>query len=199
MYKLVSLFAVILFAGCSSVPVTEIKDSTDNTEYIDSGSVTQIIRPVASAAAIAPVYNREASSISSTMSAQPESIASYIPVNSASSQEIVVKVKKVVKIAKDIKAVISETNQEITIADNTAHDEKSNAPDHPSNTGVKISLLGMLLEFTVGNNDNWSTIWKLIVLILFVYGGLRLINFIFDGKQRRRNKTSFVQKLFLQR
>lgn len=50
-------------------------------------------------------------------------------------------------------------------------------------TGAKVSFLGMDLEFWLGQNDSWATVWKMLTLLLVSYGGFRAINYIFGKKE----------------
>jgi hypothetical protein len=58
-----------------------------------------------------------------------------------------------------------------------------------SRTGAKVQFLGMDLEFWLGQNDSWSTVFKMLTLLLVTYGGFRWINSIF-GRRTRRRKLS---------
>lgn len=101
---------------------------------------------------------------------------------------VVDKVKKVVKIVKIVKQELSKSDKPPAADALPAPlPAPPAAPTHISATGAKVQVFGIDLEFWVGNNDSWSTVWKLIVLMLFVYGGLRSINLLFD---RFKLKTS---------
>ena len=47
---------------------------------------------------------------------------------------------------------------------------------------VSTVFLGIDLEFWLGQNDSWSTVFKMLTLLIATYGGFRGINFLFSKK-----------------
>lgn len=106
-------------------------------------------------------------------------------------KEGVAAVKKAQKVFNAVKDALKEDGAGTPVAESKGSVEPippmpAPAPQPaplPAQTGARVDILGMGLEFWVGNNDSWSTVWKLLVLMLFGYGGLRAINFVFDRRK----------------
>lgn len=187
MRKLFLIILPLLLVGCATVAppifVTTTQMSiqpTPEAVYLESSPSSTIplinehpTHRLESLAVPKAYFNPDASMISNGtgIAASTEKVA-IIPI-----------IKKAVKVVKSIKDAVSDEK----LPDTPLAEAKASPPlpaPIPSPTGAKIQILGIDLEFWVGNNDSWSTVWKLIVLVLFVYGGLRLINLLIQRGEK---------------
>lgn len=164
-----NLFLVILpllLAGCATV--------------IPPTFITATRTPIQSVPELVYSANTVSSADMPTIEEYPKSLIvsnEATPVTSVNTVAIIPALKKVVKVVNAIKTAVADEKP----VEAPPVEAKALPPvpaPIPSPTGAKIQILGIDLEFWVGNNDSWSTVWKLIVLVLFVYGGLRLINLL---------------------
>ena len=54
------------------------------------------------------------------------------------------------------------------------HDPETNKDD---NVRYRVEVSAPGFRFSLGDEDSWQTVAKIIVLILAVYGGIHLINY----------------------
>lgn len=180
MKKIIFVLALTL-AGCSSVPVMQTKEVSYLAGMVSESSLEDIteLQPVVSAPA-SPTPTTSAAPIKST------EIIESAPVKAVETTPKKI-VSKTLTVIKAVKVALDTTEEQPKESPKTV--AKESPPPAPNNnpfpaTGAKLQVLGIDLEFWVGNNDNWSTVWKLIVLILVVYGGLRIINLLISRGEK---------------
>lgn len=102
------------------------------------------------------------------------------------AKKVVTSVKAVVAAVKEVKAQVdtfSENSEPPAVPVRTdSRPTMPVAPPYDSRTGAKIQFLGIDLEFWLGQNDSWSTVFKMLTLLIATYGGFRGINYLFSKK-----------------
>lgn len=177
--KIAALALILLLSGCATSTnfVKEVVDEIKTVQTQVEPNKTVVLEDKSTGVEIPP--------------------GALEPAGSSSAQAVekikegVAAIKKAQKIFNAVKDALKEDSAGTPVAAGSGTvtpippqpEPKPTPAPAPAQTGARVDILGMGLEFWVGNNDSWSTVWKLLVLMLFGYGGLRAINFIFDRRK----------------
>lgn len=184
--KFAALALAFLLTGCASTShkfVQEIVKEVESVQVDTSKEEAPVIAKESTGAAI------PAGALEPVGSAAPSDMNPAKAIEKV--KEGVAAIKKAQRVFEAVKKALDTDSAGTPVAESKGTVEPipplpAPAPQPaplPAQTGARVDILGMGLEFWVGNNDSWSTVWKLLVLMLFGYGGLRAINFIFDRKK----------------
>ena len=176
MTQLLLLALTLALAGCSTRPqVTAVPPAVQIT--VPSAAEIEVIEPESAIAAPAPApfVNTVVDAIKSGQ------------VTIDKVKKVATSVKAAVAAVKEVKAQVDTFNPD-TVQESPVPvpaDPRPTmpvAPPYDSRTGAKIQFLGIDLEFWLGQNDSWSTVFKMLTLLIATYGGFRGINFLFSKK-----------------
>lgn len=174
--KYLLLALPILLAGCSTVQLVEPVENKVQLVEKSTSEPTELVHEIIEIVEI-----------------EPAATPATVNTEDVKTTSVIEKVKSAVSTAKKVKKTVDEIKAvwEDNPAPNntppenlpTQHTPDMAPPyDYKTGTGAKVSLFGVGMEFWLGNNDSWSTVLKLLVLLLVTYGGFKYINYFFDKK-----------------
>lgn len=197
--KFILLALPFILVGCSSAPIVE-ESLTKDIDAVAVEAPTQTIlpeQPLKVEIASAPKVSAAKETI--VYDVAPSIAPEEKPISVESSGQIydkiksaIVTVKKIKKTVDEVKEIWEEKDPEpipAPLPANSPLPDMAPPPDYRVGTGAKVSLFGVGMEFWLGNNDSWSTVLKLLVLLLVTYGGFKAINYFFDRKNNQQLKT----------
>ncbi len=176
MRKLFTLILPIFLVGCATVQTESVLETVQPT-------------PVFAPTPAPPPLVLLPTAPDTALATMPEPVSAPMPAPVTASKPISIKAA----VIKKVYAILAEESaKDIPVPDQPAPSvplrvPKPTAPGPDYRTGAKIQFLGIDLELWLGQNDSWSTIFKMITFMLVTYGGLRGINSLFGKRKRRQN------------
>lgn len=182
--KLLLLVLPLLLLGCGTVPKTleVVPEPVVVVEPVISTPEPVVVSAPAPVAASKPTIVEKIAEVTKTIE------SGKVKLNKA--KEVVNSIKSVVNAAKEVKAQVEDFNKDIDMRGQVPTPPEApapstqiaTAPPYDYRTGAKIQFLGIDLEFWLGQNDSWNTVFKMLTLLLVTYGGFRGINYMFSKK-----------------
>lgn len=187
--KFIYLLIPLMLAGCSSTLM--VKKEIENTAPVVNEQAIEKSAVTPESETIKEIQNEEPQLVKSTRTETSMAVASVL----SEVEDAPPLVKKIIKLAtvKTKKIIEEKLDKEIAAIEKT--EDKPALPEsnsnrdpmpmiHDAKTSFLVEFIGMKFNIVLGQNDSWSTILKMLTLLLVTYGGFKAINYFFDRRKK---------------